>query len=188
MRIVAGEFRGRRLLSPKSGRIRPTSDRVREAIFSIIAAHIPDAFVLDLFGGTGALGLEALSRGAARAVFVDQDEDAVSLIRSNVELCGSRERARIIHGPADRAIRQLANNGDTFHLIFLDPPYGKGLLEKALLLVNGVAQSDAVIIAEHPAREPSPPAGAGWLQNGIRMYGDTAVSFFVRGSSPGNDG
>ena len=130
MRIIAGAFRGRRLHAPKGNRIRPTIDRVREAIFNIIAAEVAGAKVLDLFAGTGAMGLEALSRGAQFCCFVDQGEEAVRLIRENVQLCGVQDRSRIIQGPAASAIRRLGSENELFDLIFMDPPYGKGYIEK----------------------------------------------------------
>lgn len=135
MRIVAGKFRGRALATPEHEGLRPTSDRVREAVFNILA-HGIDGFdiegvrVLDLFAGTGALGLEALSRGAAYCLFVEQDADARGLIRQNVEAFGLTGVTRIFRrdatsiGPAGRA--------DQFGLVFCDPPYGQGLGEKAL--------------------------------------------------------
>jgi 16S rRNA (guanine966-N2)-methyltransferase len=180
MRIIAGEFRGRRLLTPKNARIRPTSDRVREAIFSIVSPHVPEASVLDLFAGTGALGLEALSRGAARAVFVDQNADAVRLIRSNVVLCAVQQRVRIIQGAVERVIRRLAAGANAFNMIFMDPPYGEGYLEKTLVLLDLVAHPDALVIAEHHVREPSPALCGEWVQAQKRRYGDTAVSFFTK--------
>ena len=130
MRIIAGAFRGRLLRAPKGNRIRPTIDRVRESIFNIIAAEVAGAKVLDLFAGTGAMGLEALSRGAQFCCFVDQGEEAVRLIRENVQLCAAQERSRIIQGPAASAIRRLGSENELFDLIFMDPPYGKGLHRK----------------------------------------------------------
>jgi 16S rRNA (guanine966-N2)-methyltransferase len=183
MRIVAGEFRGRKLLSPRGGSIRPTADRVRESIFNIISSRILEARVLDLFAGTGALGLEALSRGAAQAVFVDQNMEAIRLIRSNTELCGAQERTQVIQGPVHRVLDELAGRSETFDLIFMDPPYGKGYMEKTLLLLSRVACPEAMVIAEHHAREPSPSAPSGWVQVQVRRYGDTTVSFFTNDPS-----
>jgi 16S rRNA (guanine966-N2)-methyltransferase len=181
MRIVAGEFRGRRLHSPKSRTIRPTGDRVREAIFSIIAQRIPGANVLDLFAGTGALGLEALSRGAARVLFVDDSTEAVRLIQENVRLCGVQDRARVVHGPVDRVLRRfLKENRGGFTVVFLDPPYGKGYVEKTLELLTPITDLDALVVAEHDTREDLPAKISDWLLTQGRRYGDTAISFFVR--------
>ncbi len=180
MRIVAGEFGGRRLRSPKDEAIRPTIDRVREAVFSIIAPFVPGARVLDLFAGTGAFGLEALSRGAAGAVFVDQSREAVRIIRANIAICGAEERARVIHAPVLKAIERLAEAGDSFDLVFMDPPYGKGYLEETLPHLTDVAHPDALVIGEHHVKDLLPPAPEGWSKTEQRRYGDTSVSFFVR--------
>jgi 16S rRNA (guanine966-N2)-methyltransferase len=179
MRIVAGKFRGRRLQSPKNGKTRPTSDRVREALFSIIAAHIPQASVLDLFAGTGALGLEALSRGALEAVFVDQDAAAARLIHSNIALCGMQERTRVLHAPVLKALRRLAEEGRCFRLIFLDPPYGKGYLAETLPPLGEVAAPDALTVAEHSVRDEAPAVCGKWLKCRERKYGETAISFYT---------
>jgi 16S rRNA (guanine966-N2)-methyltransferase len=182
MRIVAGTFRGRRLHAPKGKEIRPTSDLVREAIFNIIGPAVMAARVLDLFAGTGALGLEALSRGASDAIFVDQSGHAIRLIRSNIELCGVQDRVSIIHGSVDQALRQLAGRGETFDLVFMDPPYGRGSVQKTLPELGRVARSGTLVIAEHGAKDlaPLPLEEQGWSSIQERKYGDTAVSFFVR--------
>jgi 16S rRNA (guanine966-N2)-methyltransferase len=180
MRIVAGTLGGRRLHAPKDAEIRPTSDRVREAIFSIIGPTIVGAEVLDLFAGTGALGLEALSRGASRAVFVDQSLHAVRLIRSNIERCSVQDRVRVIQGSVNQAIRRLAGEGEVFDLIFMDPPYGQDAIRKTLLNLDHVARSGALVVAEHSVKDPLPLQLQDWLKNQERKYGDTAVSFYVR--------
>jgi len=180
MRIVAGEFGGRRLHSPKDERIRPTIDRVREAVFSIIASHVPDARVLDLFAGTGAFGLEALSRGASRAVFVDQSQEAVRIVRENIAICGVQDRAQVILAPVRKALSRLAEAGGIFDLIFMDPPYGKGHLEKTLPHLGDVAHSDALVIGEHHAKDVLAPLPEGWVKTEERRYGDTRISFFVK--------
>jgi 16S rRNA (guanine966-N2)-methyltransferase len=180
MRIVAGAFRGRRLYSPRNDKIRPTADRVREAVFSIIAACLPGGSVLDLFAGTGALGLEALSRGARRAVFVDQSPEAIRLIRANVALCGVQERVKVFHGPIDQVMRRLAGEGEAFDVIFVDPPYGKGYVEKALGRLGEIARCGALVIAEHSVKDDLPRRWAGWAKTGERRYGDTMISFYER--------
>jgi 16S rRNA (guanine966-N2)-methyltransferase len=182
MRIVAGTFRGRRLQAPKGKEIRPTSDRVREAIFNIIGPAVLAARVLDLFAGTGALGLEALSRGASEAVFVDQSVNAVRLIRSNVELCGVQGRVSIIHESINQALCRLGDRGEAFDLIFMDPPYGEGLVQKTLSGLGGVARRGTLVVAEHGVRDLLPRSSEEqeWLMGKERKYGDTVVSFFVR--------
>ncbi len=182
MRIVGGAWRGRRLASLGGGdaaaHLRPTSDRVREAIFNIlINAHgdpVTGARVLDLFAGTGALGLEALSRGASEAVFVDSGAKAQRLLRDNIATCGADNRAQVLRrdatklGPADGA----------FDLVFLDPPYGKGLGERALAAARagGWLAPRAVIVWEEGAAV-TPPEGVEPLD--VRRYGDTHVTILM---------
>ncbi len=183
MRIVAGKFRGRRLESPDSKRIRPTADRVREAVFSIIAAKVPGSQVLDLFAGTGALGLEALSRGAARAVFVDQGAEAVRIIRTNAQRLGVSDQVEVYQGGVTRIVRRLAERKVCFDLLFMDPPYGKGHVEITLPLLNNLARPHALLIAEHPVREPPPQSCVEWHHIETRTYGDTAISFYSKVTS-----
>jgi 16S rRNA (guanine966-N2)-methyltransferase len=188
MRIVAGEFRGRRLQSPKKRDVRPTSDRVREAVFSMIAARLPGARVLDLFAGTGALGLEALSRGAARAVFVDESGDAIRLIWKNIESCGVKDRVEVLQGPAAVVLRRLAGKGrgaDLFHLAFLDPPYGLGDVEKTMGLLPDLMSQSGLVVAEHHRRDVLPERLKDWCLLDQRRYGDTMISLFVRDKGAG---
>jgi len=178
MRIIAGACRGRRLHAPRGASIRPTIDRVKEAVFSIIAPRVVDAVVLDLFAGTGALGLEALSRGAERCVFVDQSAGAVRLIRENIELCGMGEKSVVIQDPVPSAIRRISARGELFDLIFMDPPYGKGLVEKTLEILEGVATPDVMIVAEHFVKDETPAVLERWSKQTERRYGDTLISIY----------
>jgi 16S rRNA (guanine966-N2)-methyltransferase len=153
---------------------------VREAIFSIIAESVPGAHVLDLFAGTGALGLEALSRGAARALFVDDSTEAVHLIQENIRLCGVQDRASVVRGEVDRVLRRLKEDRARFTLVFLDPPYSKGYIEKTLELLPWIIDINALVVAEHDTREILPEQVDDWVLAQGRRYGDTTVSFFVR--------
>ncbi len=180
MRIVAGSFGGRRLNVPKGLEIRPTSDRVREAIFNIIGQAVVGARVLDLFAGTGALGLEALSRGALRAVFIDKSPDAVRLIQSNIKRCGVQDRVTVIPTSAAHAIRRLRLQGEDFDLVFLDPPYDQGLVQENLLSLADLAHSGTLVVAEHHHKELLPSGLQEWVKTQARKYGDTAVSFYAR--------
>jgi 16S rRNA (guanine966-N2)-methyltransferase len=179
MRIIAGEFKGRRLAAVK-GRIRPTSDKVREAIFSILGTVVRQAKVLDLFAGTGALSLEALSRGAADAVLVEENTAALSVLRQNLETLGIEERARVLALPVSGALRKLAAQGTQFNLIFLDPPYGRGLALNTLeaLQDSGLLQPAASIVAEHSHRETLPEQVGRLRLSQCRRYGDTQVAFY----------
>lgn len=181
MRIVAGTFRGRALATPDDDAIRPTSDRVREAVFNVLA-HGIDGFslqnirVLDLFAGTGALGLEAISRGASFCLFVEEDIAARSLIRRNVEAFGLTGRTRIYRRDATTLGPALPR--ERFGLVMADPPYGKGLGEAALAeaAAGGWLEADTIVVLEERADVTVTwPPGFEPLQD--RRYGDTAVHF-----------
>lgn len=182
MRIIAGTRRGLRLASVGKGdtgaHLRPTSDRVREALFSMLLGgrfevEIEGATVLDLFAGTGALGLEALSRGAGAVTFVEQGRTALGLLEKNIALARAGAETRILRTDATRP---PANTGAAATLVFLDPPYGKGLAPKALAAARagGWIAPDALIVAEENA-PVSPPEGFEPLET--RRWGDTNVTF-----------
>ncbi len=186
MRIIAGTARGRRLFSPVGGirnqLIRPTSDRAREALFSIIGSQVQGAVVLDLFAGTGALGLEALSRGAASVVFVDNNRNALALINKNSESCGFSGMSRIVKRDISKSLSFLKKYapGHGFSLIFLDPPYGKGLCEKVLV---GLGKSELIghngMVVAEDTPSAKMPAAAGLLSlKDFRNYGDTGFWFY----------
>jgi 16S rRNA (guanine966-N2)-methyltransferase len=185
MRIVAGRHRGRRLLAPPGEKVRPTSDRAREALFNILlhgqlaAEGIPftGAAVLDAFAGTGALGLEALSRGAAEAAFIEQDPEALATLRRNIAALGEDGRAQIVSGDATRPPRAPS----AYTLVFLDPPYRSGLAAAALTALDatGWLAPDALAVVELAAREHlGPPAGFSLLDE--RVYGAARLLFLRR--------
>jgi 16S rRNA (guanine966-N2)-methyltransferase len=180
MRIVGGEFRGRPIATPRSDAIRPTSDRTREAVFNVLTHRFADrlkgARVLDLFGGTGALGLEALSRGAAHAVFIEQSVEGRGLIRTNVEAFGLTGRTKIFRRNAT-ALGEAGPLG-AFGLIFADPPYGKGLGEQALrsARAGGWLAPNALCVVEEDISAPFEP-GPGFAAVEQRSYGDTVIRF-----------
>jgi len=183
MRIVAGKHRGLSLATPKDARVRPTSDRVREALFNVLAHNdfgigfsVEGARVLDLFAGTGALGLEALSRGAAYVMFVDDHFESRALIRRNVEGCHATGATKIWRRDATGLGEMPGNAGGPFDLVFLDPPYRKGLVELALASARdgGWFAAQALIVAEMAADEAfTVPAGFDTIDE--RTYGDTKV-------------
>lgn len=158
MRIITGTARGCRLKTPKGETTRPTADRIKESLFSILGRRVEGARVLDLFAGTGALGLEALSRGASSALFVD--ERTASLIEENAAKTRLSERAEIVRADALRVLARLGASGRVFDLIFCDPPYRRGLWEKALSSVDreGLLAPDGCMIVEHGADETALPA------------------------------
>ena len=179
MRIVSGRWRGRVIKAPADSRVRPTADRVREAWMSIFQNELAGARIIDLFAGSGALGLEALSRGAARALFVDADRDACDLIAANATTLGLV--ADVTCSPVVRWLAKAPDAG--FGWIFLDPPYGShetGELDKALDLVAKKALLDVggVLVAEHEWRHPPDDRYGVLALFDQRRYGQTAVSFY----------
>jgi 16S rRNA (guanine966-N2)-methyltransferase len=197
MRIIGGDHRGRKL-RPVPGRgVRPTADRTREAVFNILGDRVWGAVVLDLFAGTGALGLEALSRGAAEAVFVDRMPAALRTLSQTIADLGLADRSQVIRWDLSRHLAPLTKRRPPFDLVFLDPPYAKGLLGPVLsrLAAADCLAPGARLVVEHPAEE-SPPETPGALRLADRRrYGKTLVSFLdydmdadIRGTSaPGRD-
>jgi 16S rRNA (guanine966-N2)-methyltransferase len=179
MRIIAGEFRGRRLAAVK-GRIRPTSDKVREAIFNILGPTVAEAKVLDLFAGTGALALEALSRGAREGVLVEDQATSLEVLRRNLTTLGLTDRVRVLPLPVQGALKKLAARGEKFDLVFLDPPYERGLAMATLktLEASGLPSPGAWVVAEHSHREILPERVGCLTLKQCRRYGDTQVAFY----------
>lgn len=184
MRVVGGKCKGRRLTSFKGLSIRPTSDKVREAVFNILPRGLPYKKTLDLFAGTGAMGIEALSRGLAEAVFVDKDSSAASVIHKNLEVCGLEAQARVYKKDIIGALRELSKRGEAFGLIFIDPPYGTGLLEAALKELDSLRllEEGGCIVAETSKRAPLTEAFKNIKVIDERRYGDTVVYFL--GANP----
>jgi 16S rRNA (guanine966-N2)-methyltransferase len=179
LRIIAGALKGRRLLSVPGLETRPTADRIREAIFNILGSSLNGAQVLDLFAGTGAIGIEALSRGAAFGVFVENNRKALEAIHRNIETCGLAGRTRVIRWDAARDLSCLAAAGRKFDWVYMDPPYATRLIQPALthLTQARCLENDACIVVEQDARsEPAGPAPPYHLQD-RRRYGKTVVSF-----------
>lgn len=180
MRIVAGKFRGRAIAAPAHEGLRPTSDRVRESVFNILAHGVPgfelgNARVIDLFAGTGALGLEALSRGAQFCLFVEDDADARALIRTNIETFGLTGETRIFR--RDATDLGPAGNMDRYALAFLDPPYGKGLAEKALaILSNGNWLTSGAVVVVEERIDAALAIPSGFVVIDKRTYGDTEIT------------
>ena len=168
MRIVAGRWRGRRIRPPDDARVRPTADRVREAWMSIVFPYLVDARVLDLFAGSGALGLEALSRGAASADLVEVSAAGVRAIRENADLLGAGESLRVHRGDALRFIEKL--EAGAFDVAFADPPYGHGL-SRAVAERWLAVPFAAILGVEHETKETMPPGDT-------RRYGSTAITFY----------
>jgi 16S rRNA (guanine(966)-N(2))-methyltransferase RsmD len=154
---------------------------VREALFSSLGARVAGAAVLDLFGGSGALGIEALSRGAASAVIVERDRRAADVIAANLARTGLAAQARLVRGDALAALRGLAARNDVFDVVFIDPPYRSDLAARALgaIVELGLLAADGVVVVEHDKRAPAPPAD-GLLPYAERSYGDTRLTYLAR--------
>lgn len=180
MRIISGRYRGRRLKGPAAEGLRPTSDRVKESVFNIIVDRLADARVLDLFAGTGNLGLEALSRGAASAVFVDSSPRSLRVLRDNLRIADDPSSIRVVSGDAFRAVETLARRADRFDVAFVDPPYHLGMADRALEALAGwnLINPGGVIVVECAANEP-PPGEHGFRLYRKAEYGDTVVYFYV---------
>ena len=179
MRIVAGQWRGRRLAAPRGDGTRPTSDRVREALFSILG-DVSDTRCLDLFAGTGSIGLEALSRDAAHATFVEKNSAALKVLGQNLAtLAVPPDRYQLHRLDVRRAVGRL--NG-TYGLIYADPPYDQVADQTKVLfaIMQAWLSPDGVAIIEHRSRDPSPEAPDGLDCNDVRIYGDTALAFYRR--------
>lgn len=179
MRIIAGKNRGRNLFSLPDRTTRPTSGKVREAVFNICAGRVRSARVADLFAGTGAFGLEALSRGAGYAVFVDSDRRAVATIEKNVTACRAEQQSRVLCRNILQDPGFLSSTGLFFDLVFLDPPYSAGALEPAIKNIagGGALAPEALVIIEHAAADPLPGDLFGLQCTDQRKYGKTIVSF-----------
>lgn len=181
MRIITGRARGARLKTPKGLSTRPTSDRVKESLFSILGGRVVGLRVLDLFAGTGSLGLEALSRGAASAVFVDRV--TAEIVRDNAEHTRLAESARVIRGDVFAAMARLSSEGEVFDLVFCDPPYHKGLWERALAVLDAstILSEEALVVVESGEDEREIPQLAQLSLAREERYGHTTrVRFFER--------
>jgi 16S rRNA (guanine966-N2)-methyltransferase len=181
VRLTGGLDRGRRLVAPRGAGTRPTGAKVREAMFNILGPP-PEDPVLDLFAGTGALGLESLSRGAATACFVEREARALAALHRNLRDLGLGARARVLASDVQAALKQLDSQGARFGWVFVDPPYAAGQITQVLEMLAGgsLLASGAVIIVEHDKRHLPPETMSGLHLTDQRFYGDTGVSFYRR--------
>ena len=179
LRIIAGELKGRKLRSVRGTKTRPTADRIREAIFNIIAFQIQDATVLDLFAGTGAFGIEALSRKADAAVFIDIDNSCLSVLQANIESLALERQTQIIRWDLIKNLNCLNAIDIAFDPVFMDPPYLKNMIEPTLrnLHISQSLASGALVIVEHSQREPVVARPLPYEVADQRKYGKTLVSF-----------
>jgi len=188
MRVIAGIYRGRVLSAPSWTGLRPTSDKLRETIFNILAPRLPGARVLDLYAGTGALGIEALSRGAAVVTFVERDRRAQKLIEENLGRCGITDGYVIIRASVTDALAQLHDrsavaNASPFDIAFLDPPYdrgpGTGEITATLASAANLMGQGAVVVLEHSRRRPSTPTAGRLVRTREVTAGESALAFYA---------
>ena len=177
MRVITGKARGVQLKTPEGMLTRPTADRVKEALFSIINFDLPGAAVLDLFGGTGQLGIEALSRGAESAVFVDQREDACKIIRENLRRTKLESQGRVVRSDYLDYLRRCR---EKFNIILLDPPYAEVFLENALKCITeiDILKSGGIIVAERPLEKELPFEFEGYTRSRDYKYGKTLLTIY----------
>lgn len=182
MRIISGSARGRRLKEPQGMDTRPTTDKVKESLFNIIQFELEGRRVLDLFAGTGQLGLEALSRGAEHCTFVDQRREAAALVRENVKLCGFTDMARVAQ---EEALSFLSSCREKFDVVFLDPPYQSGLLEKSLKLLTrfDILREHGIIVCESGTDWSVPPLEVPYEAGREYRYGQIKLTVCRRAGS-----
>ena len=187
LRVTGGRLGGRRLRSP-SGGVRPTSDRVREALFARLG-ELSGFAVLDLYAGTGALGVEAVSRGADAVVYVERAPRCLAVLRANLKALGTEAVSRVIADDAARAVRRLGRSGERFDLLLLDPPYASDEVRRALEAVSesGVLAEGAMVVVEHGKRHAL-PAVAGLVVLDTRRYGDTVITRLTAGGAGEQEG
>jgi 16S rRNA (guanine966-N2)-methyltransferase len=190
MRVVAGELRGRRLSSAPGRETRPTSDRARAGLFDWLRDRVSGARVLDLFAGTGALGIEALSRGAREAVFVERARPALRVLRENLAALGLGERSRVVERDLARGLGPVAADGGVFELVLADPPYEGDWLDRLVSCetLGRILGSGAVVIAERSARSAPAPGRGGLSLVGSKRYGETAFDWYEKAASSEEDG
>ena len=179
MRVITGKARGEQRKTPEGDLTRPTADRVKEALFSIIQFDLPGARVLDLFGGTGQLGIEALSRDAKSAVFVDEREDACRLIRENLKRTKLEQCGRVIRSDY---LAYLRNCKEKFDIIFLDPPYAEVFLENSLKMITqiDILQTGGIIVTERPIGKELPWEFSGYSRSKDYKYGRTLITIYKK--------
>ncbi len=151
MRIISGKMRGLKLNSPKDDSVRPTTDRVKESLFNVISPYVYDANVLDLFAGSGALGIECLSRGATKCTFVDNSRDSITIIKSNISKAKFEDSSEVLNMDYKEVIKKMSIKSEKFDIIFLDPPYYKDMFEEAIQKISesDILNEEGIIIVEH---------------------------------------
>lgn len=193
MRVITGAAKGRPLKTVKGRDIRPTTDRVKESLFNVIGPRVPDAEFLDLFAGSGAVGIEALSRGAASCVFVELMTPHLKVVEENLAATGLGERAQLLRRDARAAVADLGNRGRRFDLIFVDPPYAQDLVPQALnsIAEHGILKPGGWVLCEHHKKDsvpdfvPAPKEAGGLTRFRELNFGETTISLYQQTESNG---
>lgn len=177
MRIIAGKYKGRKLETPRGNDVRPTTDKVKEAMFSILMPYLTSARCLDLFAGTGGLGLEALSRGAESCVFCDKERASVALIKENIKKCGAESDSRVIQGDYMKA---LEHSKEQYDIILIDPPYDSGIYVKCLTSIEklDLLSDEGIILTEHEKNDELPDSLGKLSKIKERRYGKTILTLY----------
>lgn len=182
MRVIAGEYKGRKLQAPRNNDVRPTTDKVKEAMFSILMPYLEGASCLDLFAGTGGLGLEALSRGAEYCLFCDRERESIALVKENIRLCQAEKKSRVIFGDYMKALEKADRK---FDIIILDPPYSSGIYEKCLTSIDklDLLTDEGIIIAEHEKYADLPESTGNLVMLKEKRYGKTLLTLYACGAN-----
>ncbi len=181
MRIISGKVRGLKLNTPKNDDVRPTTDRVKESLFNIINGHIIDSNVLDLFAGTGSLGIECLSRGANKCVFVDVSKSSIDIVKSNIKKARVESESEVMNVDCKTAIDKLKVKNERFDLIFMDPPYYENLFVSSLQNISDaqILSQEGLIVVEHDTVEKLPDNVGKLVKQKSRKYGNTTLTFYI---------
>lgn len=179
MRVITGSARGRRLVAPAGMAVRPTSDKVKEAVFSVIQFDLAGSAVLDLFAGSGQLGIEALSRGANSCVFVDSSRISVETAKENIAAAGFRNEATVMNSDAEQYLRMCRQ---TFDIAFVDPPYKKGIIEKVMPLLCGHMSDRGIVMCEHEKGLELPESFGSLVKRKTYRYSKTEVTLYKNGN------
>lgn len=181
MRVISGKVRGLKLNTPKNEDVRPTTDRVKESLFNIVSPYIMESDVLDLFAGTGSLGIECLSRGANKCVFVDVSKESISIVKSNIKKARVENESIVLNLDFKDAINKLKIQNNKFDVIFMDPPYYKNMFIDALEKIDeaSLLKEDGIIIIEHDTKDKFPDKIKNLIQTKSKKYGNTTLTFYT---------
>ncbi|MFZ7121162.1 MAG: 16S rRNA (guanine(966)-N(2))-methyltransferase RsmD [Eubacteriaceae bacterium] len=182
MRVITGIAKGKRLINPKDNRIRPTTDRIKESLFNIINPFVNDSIFIDCFSGTGAIGVEAISRGAKEVYFIDNHNESIGIVRKNLQITDFRDKSKILQMDIISAISELSSKSVKADIIFMDPPYNLDIITSILteISINNILKDEGKIIVEHDKDYSPQEIINDFIIYDIRKYGNTSVSFYKK--------